>query len=163
MSELFVGILGSVIGALIYAVFSDYVDYLLVYRKSEFTGYWRISILDKNGQEIKIDYCHLLHDKRRGIIKGNIVREVPEKQNYRKWYCNGALIKDRIIVSFWSAKDSQKSDGSGYLFLVDDKRFEGIYMHGTFENKIETENVILEKVKDVDKIKHVKKQLKNKN
>lgn len=161
MIEILICIVLGVISSFIYAVFSDYIDYLLVYRKSEFTGYWRNSILDANGQEVKIDYCHLLHDKRKGTIKGKIIREVPERQNYRRWYCNGVLIKDRIIMSFWSADESQKSDGSGYLFLIDDKKFEGVYMHGTRENEIETVKVMSEKIKDIDKIKRVKKQFKS--
>lgn len=163
MLEMLICIGLGVISSFVYAIFSDFIDYLFVYRKSEFTGYWRNSILDVSGQELKVDYCHLLHNKRNGIIKGKIIREVPEQQNYRKWYCNGVLIKEKIIMSFWSANDSQKSDGSGYLFLMDDKRFEGVYMHGTRENNIETVKVMSEKIKDIDKIKRVKKQFKSLN
>lgn len=160
MIEFLKNIIFAVVGSFVYAIFSDYVDYWIVYRKSDFTGYWKNSVLNSNGDVVKIDYCHLLHNKRNGIIKGTIVREVPEDYNYRKWYCNGVLIRDRIIMSFWSANDSQKSDGSGYLFLTEDKKFEGVYMHSTKDNKITTVNVMSEKVQDTEKIKRIKKLLK---
>ncbi len=159
--EVLISIIISVVSCFIYAIFSDYVDYVIIYRKSDFTGYWKNSVLNSNGDVVKIDYCHLLHNKRNGTIKGTIVREVPEEQNYRKWYCNGVLIRDRIIMSFWSANDTQKSDGSGYLFLKQDKKFEGVYMHSTADNKIATVNVMSEKVQDVNKIKRVKLLFKN--
>lgn len=160
MLEVLEGIAIGVAGSFVYALFSDYIDYWLVYRKSEFTGYWKNSVYGANNQIAKIDYCYLLHNKRKGTLKGTIVREFPEEQNYRRWYCNGVIIKDKIIMSFWSADDTQKSDGSGYLFLTKDKRFEGVYMHGTKDNKIATVNVMSEKINDIDQIKRVKRLLK---
>ena len=160
MVEFLKNLFFTVVGSFVYAIFSDYVDYLRIYRKSDFTGNWKNSVLDSSGNVVKIDYCRLLHNKRNGTIKGTIVREVPESYNYRKWYCNGVLIRDRIIMSFWSANDSQKSDGSGYLFLTEDKKFEGVYIHSTKDNKITTVNVKSEKVQDMEKIKRIKKLLK---
>lgn len=153
LTNLFSGIVGSVLATM----FSDYIDYWLIYRKSDFTGYWKNSVFDSNNEVVKIDYCHLLHDKRKGTFKGTIVRAFPKKQSTRKWFCNGAIVKDKGIMSFWSAYESQKSDGSGYLLLTDDKKFEGIYMHSTNDNRIVSVNVMSEKLKDVDKIDQVKK------
>lgn len=154
------GVIGSVIASFIYAIFNDYIDYWLVYRKSDFTGYWKNSVLDSHKNVIKIDYCHLLHNRRTGTIKGTIVREFPETQNDRKWFCNGVIVNDRIIMSFWSAYEHQKSDGSGYLFLTGDKKFEGVYMHSTNENKIASVDVMSEMITDVDKINRAKKLFK---
>ena len=60
-------------------------------------------------------------------------------------------------MSFWSVDESQKSDGSGYLFLTSDKKFEGIYMHSTNENKIASVNVMSEKIRDVNQLERIKK------
>ena len=160
MSEAIKSLFISIIAAFLYARFSDYIDYWLVYRKSSFTGYWRNCVFDNNNNIVKVDYCHLAHRKRNGIVKGIILREYPEKQNSRRWYCNGVIVKDRIIMSFWSMDDSQNSDGSGYLFLTGDEKFEGIYLHSTSGNKIETVKVKSEKIRDVKQIKRVKKLFK---
>lgn len=160
LSTIGYGVIGSIIASLIYAVFNNYINYWIIYRKSDFTGYWKNSILDSDKSIIKTDYCYLLHNKRTGMIKGTIVREFPENQNSRKWLYTGAIVNDRIVMSFWSAYEYQRSDGSCYLFLTGDKKFEGIYIHSIGGDRIGGACVVLEKITDMDKIKQLKNHFK---
>lgn len=156
MWEILKNILVGAAGSALYACFSERVDYWLIYRKSDFTGFWKNSVLDKNGQILKVDYCHLLHNPKSGVIKGRIIRNHPETQNDRRWNCNGVLKDQKIIMTFWSTNGTTRSDGSGYLFLVADRTFKGVYMHGTPNNTIENVDVMSEKIKDPDEIKRIK-------
>lgn len=144
---------------LAYLCFKETLNYLFIYRKSDFTGYWRNSVFNNKGEIVKVDYCHLLHDKRTGIIKGYIARQHPEDQDYRRWHCNGVLVDQKIIMSFWSVNDTTRSDGCGYLFLTDDWKFEGVYIHGTKDNDIGKVKVISEKVRNPNDIKKVQKTM----
>ena len=137
----------------------DILKFILIYRKSDFTGYWRSNILDDENNIVKTDYCRLLHNKRTGIIEGYIARHSPENQDYRRWYCNGVIVDQKIIMSFWSVKNTTRSDGCGYLFLTDDRKFEGIYIHGTKNNDIVKAKVISEKVHNRDDIKKIQKKM----
>lgn len=157
--ENWIGILVSIATGVLVTIlcsfFKEIYDKFRLYGRSKFTGYWETHILDKQGNILKIDYCELQHNRYNGEIKGRIIREVPDNQNTRKWKCNGVLQNEKIIMSFW-AEDGIKSDGSGYLFLVDDYTFEGLYMHTGKNNNISNVKVKSQKVMDSTKIKKIK-------
>lgn len=153
-------ILGVILGFLLDAAFREAIDYLWVYRKSDFTGYWKSSVFDASGAVIKVDYIHLKHNPKNGVIKGNIIRNQPHTQSDRRWRCNGVLRDEKIIMSFWSTNSTIKSDGSGYLFLIADRTFKGIYMHGTVSNTIETADVMSVKIIDPTEIKRIRRLMR---
>lgn len=154
-----IGIMTGVISTIIYSSLKDFYDRFQIYGKSKFTGYWKTHIYDNDDNLIKIDYCELRHNRFNNEITGRIIREKPETQNKRKWKCNGILQNEKIIMSFWS-DDGIKSDGSGYLFLVDDYLFEGLYMHSEKNNDISNVKVKSQKILDPTQEKILKEQFK---
>ena len=125
--ELTIGIIGSMIGAVICALVWKIVK---VVRESRYwlTGEWEQIIYEDEKKEkiIKKDRVKAHHIGE--LVEGTIERVFPDDQNHRKWKFSGRERGKLFFGHFWSSLPRIPSYGTLQLRQMDDSRLEGFYV-----------------------------------
>ena len=125
MTDFYINLAAGLVGALILAIVQWLYKYIRE-RKSPYTGAWRGSIYDDEGQLVKRDIVRM---RQYGDnIKGRISRTYPAELRHRKWSLNGKLRGRQMLGVFWSATQDIPSHGCWYLTQIDDDHFTGYYL-----------------------------------
>ncbi len=128
MHDLLIGVAGSIIGAIIWALGTKVYSYFKFYRDSEYSGTWEDLIPAKpDGTPEKNDEFTIKHNTRDNTITGTIKRIAPKEQTTRNWTLNGVIDDGFFIASFWH-RGPQKSNGCLYAKLTADNTYEGYYL-----------------------------------
>lgn len=128
LHDLMIGIAGSIIGAIIWAVGVKMYSYFKFYKDSEYSGIWEDTIPSKpDGSPEKHDEFIIKYNKRTNTISGTIKRTFPQNQTNRTWVMNGVIDDGYFIASFWH-DGPHKSNGCIYAKLTDDNRYDGYYL-----------------------------------
>ena len=128
LHDLLIGVGGSIIGAIIWAVVGKLYSYLRFYKDSEYSGLWEDIIPAKSdGTPEKHDEFKIKHNKRTNTISGEVKRTFPQHQTARNWKMNGVIHDGYFIASFWH-EGPQKSNGCIYAKLTEDNRYDGYYL-----------------------------------
>ena len=128
LHEVVIGAIGSVIGAILWAVLGKVCAYFRFYKDSEYSGEWEDIIPQKeDGSPEKRDVYVLKHNKRTNTFSGSIKRVLPISQGARTWEINGVINHGYFIASFWH-DGPQKSSGCIYAKLTADNQYEGYYL-----------------------------------
>ena len=90
------------------------------------TGTWTDRIYDPEGEVIKSDVITLRQVGEE--IAGNIRREYPVDQSYRKWEIAGKLVGEDFIAIFWSDNPEITSHGCWHLKRENDSLYIGYYL-----------------------------------
>lgn len=143
--EFILGIIASLIGALILWGFEEFVK--AVRTRSPFTGYW-FSLIYENEEIVKSDLYHLKHNRRTKEVSGWMERVFPLEQKGRKWRVTGIQNGQDLIIFSHSNKLST-STAAAVCRLTRDNYFEGFYLRYS-ENKKEIEKVEIHYKKNPD-------------
>ena len=129
LHDLGIGVLGSVIGTVVWIGISKIYLYIKFYKNSEYSGVWIDTIPPVTpGGEEKHDEIVVKHNKKDNTISGTIKRTAPHgEETERTWEMNGAINNGYFIASFWH-DGPQKSNGCVYAKLTSDNRYEGYYL-----------------------------------
>ena len=99
--------------------------------KAELTGDWTATLDRKDKNDIAIDIVKCKHDTETNEVRGEIVRETPEREKNRKWEFSGRFSHNIIYLTFWPHKDSCVGASSGTIvmdYYDTEREFKGQYM-----------------------------------
>lgn len=128
LREIGIGVIGSIIGMVVWAIGSKLYLYIRYYKDSEYSGLW-VDIIPYISEDMpeKHDEIVIRHNKRTNVISGTIKRTSPHSQRARTWLLNGVIDDGYLIASFWH-NGPQKSNGCVYTRLTGDNKYEGYYL-----------------------------------
>lgn len=145
-----VGIVTGIIATMIVSGIKLLIYYKKV-RKSNLSGEWEQKIYDLTTNEcMKTDIYNMkfVDYKDSGLlhinVTGTIKRVQPLTQGHRRWQFKGYLEGDVLTILYQSQR-GVKSRGCIYARLVDDFKFEGIYLEEHIDGKIDSTHLVLTK------------------
>lgn len=124
MSSLLLGVLGSLVAAILSAVG---VAGFRVYRKGKglFVGTWEQIIPAVNEQPLKRDLVTCFQHGER--IRGTIQRVEPTSENWKRWGFEGRVREQVLAATFWSEDPGVNSFGIMLLVHSGEHRYDGYY------------------------------------
>lgn len=127
MSNIFWGIVGSLLGALVVLLIKEVLSYLKS-RKGVFTGEWDQIIPAQQGEPAKHDLVHCQHIGRN--IEGKIERLQPKEQRYKNWRFQGQVRSQVLFVTFWTTNEAKNpgSYGTIQLNIITETQLSGFYV-----------------------------------
>jgi|GEM_PF-3682291 len=124
MSNLLIGIIGSIIAAIIIAVIVRlYKRYQL--GRGHFAGEWNQIIPKYQDEPEKRDIVNCRQKGER--IFGEVQRIEPYEQNWKKWKFNGRVRENVLVAYFWSDDPCVNSFGSYILVHSGEYKYMGHY------------------------------------
>lgn len=126
LSNVFWGIIGSLIGAVLVVLVQERISFLRA-RHGFLTGQWLQLIYDDQGKVIKRDRLDLRHEG--NIIKGHYCRLEPSDQKFKEWQFSGRLEGHLLYGLYWSSdlKKNPGSYGTSQLHMINQAKFTGFY------------------------------------